>query len=107
MLRTVSRNTGGRKKPGYGPLNSTHMYNEEKMNKALRAFDWPAVVALLPEHTLENVRELLRDVSRSGRLIRLYALSAEQDERRAKMLEELKTLSAQLGGPQATKYFEF
>jgi hypothetical protein len=64
-------------------------------------------LALLPEQTLESLRELLSEVSRSGCLIRLYALSAEQDQRRAKMIEELKALSAQLGGTQATKYLEF
>jgi hypothetical protein len=83
------------------------MYNEEKMNKALRTFDWPAVVTLLPEQTLESLRKLLSDVSRSGCLIRMYPLCAEQDELRTKMIEDIKSLCAQFGGPKATRYFEF
>ena len=83
------------------PLNSSHMYNQEKMNKALRTFDWPAVVALLPEQTLKSLRELLSDVSRSGCFIRLYSLSSEQDELRANMIDKLKVLSAKLGGTRA------
>jgi hypothetical protein len=88
-------------------LNSSHMYNQEKMNKALRNFDWPAVVALLPEQTLKSLGELLSSVSRSGCFIRLYSLSSEQDELRANMIDELKALSAQLGGTQGTSYVEF
>jgi len=83
------------------------MYNVEKMNKALRAFDWPAVLALLPEQRIESLRELLSDVSRSGCLIRFFVLREEQNERRAKMIEELKGLSAQLGGTQATRHLDF
>jgi len=83
------------------------MYNEEKMNKALRAFDWANVISLLPEQTLESLRELLGDISRSGCLIRLYPLSSEQDELRANMIDKLKVLSAQLGGTKGTKYVEF
>lgn len=82
------------------------MYNEEKMNKALRSFDWPAVLALLPEHTLQNFRELLADVSRSGCLLRLYPLTQKEDELRANMIHELKSLGAQLGGAQLTKVIE-
>ena len=77
------------------------------MNKALRSFDWPAVVALLPEQTRESLRELLSDVSRSGCLIRLYLFSAEQNKLRSNMIAELKVLSAQLGGAKATRYLEF
>jgi hypothetical protein len=83
------------------------MYNEEKMNKALRAFDWPAVLNLLPDQTMESLRKLLTDVSRSGCLIRMYPLSAEQDELRTKMIDEFKTLSTKLGGDRARKYVEF
>src|SRR4051812_3471361 len=83
------------------------MYNEEKMNKALRAFDWPAVLNLLPDQTMESLRKLLTDVSRSGCLIRMYPLSAEQDELRTKMIDELKTLSTKVGGDRARKYVEF
>ena len=83
------------------------MYNEEQMNKALRAFDWATVISLLPEQTLESLRELLGDVSRSGCLIRLYSLSSEQDELRANMIDELKVLSTRLGGTRGAKYVEF
>ncbi len=82
------------------------MYNEEKMNKALRAFDWAAVMSLLPDQTLESLRKLLGNVSRSGCLIRLYSLSTQQDELRAQMIDKLKVLSAQLGGTHETKYVE-
>jgi len=83
------------------------MYNEEKMYKALRTFDWPTIVTLLPEQNLESLRKLVSGVSRSGCLIRLYQLGAEQDELRAKMIVDLKALCAKLGGSNATSYFEF
>jgi hypothetical protein len=51
------------------------MYNQEKMNMALRAFDWPAVLSLLPTQTLESLRELLGDVSRRGCLIRVHSFT--------------------------------
>lgn len=83
------------------------MYNEEKMNRALRAFDWVSVLALLPQQTLESLRRLLSDVSRSGCLIRLHPLTPEQDQLRTTMIDELKILSGRLGGTQATKWVEF
>jgi len=83
------------------------MYNEEMMNKALRAFDWESVLALLPEQTVESLRKLLGDVQRSGCLIRLYRLTSGQERLRAKMIESLRSFTEKLGGPSATKALEF
>jgi hypothetical protein len=83
------------------------MYNQEKMHVALRAFDWPTALALLPQQILEALRELLSDVSRSGCFIRLYPPSSKENESRAKMIDELKAFTARLGGTHAMKYLEF
>jgi hypothetical protein len=83
------------------------MYNEEKMNKALRAFEWDFAVALLPEQTVESLRELLGSVSRSGCLIRLHKISSEDEELRAHFIEELRHLCATIGSNEGADYCEF
>jgi len=83
------------------------MYNEEKMNRALRAFDWAVALATLPDQTLDSLRKLLSDVSRSGCLIRLHSLSPEEEVRRSKMIDELNALSARVGGTHATRAMQF
>jgi hypothetical protein len=83
------------------------MYNEEKMNRVLRAFDWAAVLAMLSDQSLDSLRKLLSSVWQSGCLIRLHSFSAEEDKRRSKMIDELKSFSTRIGGAQATKYIEF
>jgi hypothetical protein len=83
------------------------MYNEELMKKALRAFDWSAVMALLPEQTVDSLRELLSDVSRGGCLIRLHTISTQDEKLRAQLIEELRQLCSKIGGADGSGYFEY
>jgi hypothetical protein len=83
------------------------MYNEEHMNKALRSFDWAKVLELLPKDSLEGLRELLDDVSKSGCLIRLHALSSEKNDLRTQMIKHLQALCSALGGPDETLRLQF
>lgn len=88
-------------------LRILHMYNEEKMKKALRAFDWGSVVALLQEQTVDSLRELLSDASRSGCLIRLHKISPQDEELRSQFIKELRQLCATIGSNEGADYFEF
>ena len=78
---------------GCDRLLCSSMYDREKMNKALRVFDQSTVLSLLPDESSDTVRELLGDISRSGCLIRLYALTPEQEEHRAQMINWLNALT--------------
>ena len=76
------------------------------MNKNLRAFNWSAVLELLPDRSVEALRELLSDVSRSGCLIRLYALSPERDKLRTQMIGHLRELCFEIGNSPWTEFFD-
>jgi hypothetical protein len=62
---------------------------------------------MLPDQTLDSLRKLLSDVSRSGCLIRLHTLSPKEEARGSKTIDELKALTARIGGTQGTKCIEF
>lgn len=83
------------------------MYKEDDMNKALRAFDWSAPQALLQGNSIEDLRKLVSDVSRSGCLLRLYKLSAQNTEARKEMIEHIRTLCSNPQTSEAAQHFEF
>jgi hypothetical protein len=81
------------------------VYNQEQMNKALRAFEWKAVLELLPDYSSGALQDLLSDVSRSGCLIRVYALPLERDELRLEMIEQIRLLCLEIGGSSWLEFF--
>jgi hypothetical protein len=65
------------------------MYNEQTLKKALEKFDWPAALAHLPDHGEESLKKLFTDLSRTGILIRVFALPPAVEQKRKEFIEEL------------------
>lgn len=78
------------------------MYNQEKMQTAMRRFDWNGVSALLHERTDEILTRFLTDINRSACLIRLHDISVEENQLRAQFIDHLKQFTSEGGGASAT-----
>ena len=83
------------------------MYNEQTLKKALEKFDWPAVLAHLPDHEEESLKKLFTDVARTGILIRVFALLPAVEQKRKAFIAELTAFVEGTTSENAKQYLKF